>query len=257
MPRWVYTVLIAVSGAQWLLAGALLLGVPSIVGLWPFEGTTRLSLTLVASFLAAAAASTLWTAVTRTTGALVGIGLNYLTILGPLAVFSFQLGAAGAPRLTVFGVECLVSVILGLGLIVLGRRSPIPADPLMPGLVRWSFVVFVVALLVAGGELLLRVPNVLPWAITPDLSVVFGWALAGAAAYFAYGLVRPSWRNAGGQLAGFLVYDLVLILPFIQHFGSVIPEQRLSLILYTTVVVYSGLLGVYYLVIHRTTRLGA
>ena len=41
----------------------------------------------------------------------------------------------------------------------------------------------------------------------------------GSATYFAYGIVRPRWTNAGGQLAGFLAYDLVLIVPFMTRFG--------------------------------------
>jgi hypothetical protein len=54
---------------------------------------------------------------------------------------------------------------------------------------------------------------------------------------------------------GFLAYDLVLIMPFLQHFSDVLPEQRASLIVYTTVLVLSAGLAVYYLFIHRATRL--
>ncbi|MBX3080792.1 MAG: hypothetical protein KF716_04100 [Anaerolineae bacterium] len=64
----------------------------------------------------------------------------------------------------------------------------------------------------------------------------------------------PSWHNAAGQLLGFLAYDVVLIVPFIQHFSDVIPEHRVSLIVYTTVVVGSALLAIYYLFIHPETR---
>ena len=56
------------------------------------------------------------------------------------------------------------------------------------------------------------------------------------------------------QLLGFLAYDLVLIGPFLQHFSTVRPEMRLSLILYTFVVCYSGLLAIYFLFIHPPTR---
>jgi hypothetical protein len=56
-------------------------------------------------------------------------------------------------------------------------------------------------------------------------------------------------------LLGFLAYDLVLIGPFLQHFSTVRPEMRLSLVLYTAVVVYSGLLAIYFLFLHPPTRL--
>ena len=87
----------------------------------------------------------------------------------------------------------------------------------LPGLVRWSFIVFIAALLVVSTRLLMQVPNVIPWKITPDLSLVIGWMFIGAAMYFAYGLLRPGWVNAAGQLAGFLAYDVALIVPFLQR----------------------------------------
>jgi hypothetical protein len=105
--------------------------------------------------------------------------------------------------------------------------------------------------------LILKVPDTIPWAITPELSVVMGWMFVGAAAYFVYGLLRPSWANAAGQLAGFLAYDLVLIVPFLTRLPTVSPEHRLGLIVYTLVVSYSGLLAAYYLFVDKQTRVRA
>jgi hypothetical protein len=61
-------------------------------------------------------------------------------------------------------------------------------------------------------------------------------------------------HNAAGQLAGFLAYDLVLIVPFLQRLPNVPADQRLGMYIYTTVVIYSGLLAIYYLFIHPETR---
>ena len=80
------------------------------------------------------------------------------------------------------------------------------------------------------------------------------WMFLGAAMYFAYALLRPSWVNAAGQLAGFLAYDVVLIVPFLVRLPNSQPDQRLGLGIYTAVVIYSGLLAVYFLFIHRSTR---
>ena len=104
--------------------------------------------------------------------------------------------------------------------------------------------VFVGILYVAGALLIAGVPNVLPWPVTADLSVVVGLFFVGAATCFAYGVVRPVAGNALGQLAGFLAYDLVLIVPFLQRLPTIAPELRLSLYLYIAVVVRSGLLAV-------------
>jgi hypothetical protein len=116
----------------------------------------------------------------------------------------------------------------------------------MPRLVRGSFILFVAALVIVEVRLLFQVPNVIPWSITPELSVVIGLIFLEAAVYFGYGLLRPSWANSAGQLAGFLAYAVVLIGPFLTRLPTVAPEFRLSLIIYTTVVIYSGLLAFCY-----------
>ena len=84
--------------------------------------------------------------------------------------------------------------------------------------------------------------------------MVIGWMFFGAAMYFAYALLRPSWLNSAGQLIGFLAYDLVLIVPFLTRLPGVAPEHKLGLIIYTAVVTYSGLLAIYYLLIYKPTR---
>jgi hypothetical protein len=84
--------------------------------------------------------------------------------------------------------------------------------------------------------------------------VLFGWIFLGASLYFIYGVARPVWHNARGQLMGFLAYDLVLILPFLVLLGDVKPEFMLSLVIYLVVIVYSGALAIYYLLISKETR---
>jgi hypothetical protein len=240
---------------QFFLAVAFFLQLPFAVNLWPFPGTTPLTYIFVASIFAAAAASTLWAAGTRNYGALAGIGLDYLIILAPVAIWSLQLGASGAnPQLTTYGIVCVFGALFGLWLLLWSIRIPIDTTLPMPRLVRWSFVVFIIALLIVSVQLILKVPNVLPWVITPELSVVIGWMFLGAAAYFVYALLRPSWFNSAGQLAGFLAYDVVLIVPFLQRLPTVAPQFQTGLIIYTAVVIYSGLLAFYYLFISKSTR---
>ncbi|MSQ06795.1 MAG: hypothetical protein EXR54_01155 [Dehalococcoidia bacterium] len=247
--------LILVSSVQVCLAVAFFLRLPFAVDLWPFAGTTPLTFMFIASILAAAA-STLWVAWSEHYGALAGIGIDYVAILGPAAIYSAQLGGNGGdPHLIAYGIVCVLGAIFGIGLILWSRRFPLEQTPAMPGVVRWSFVGFVVALVIVGTLLIFRVPNIIPWKITPELSVAIGMFFAGAATYFAYGALRPSWANAAGQLAGFLAYDLVLIVPFLKRLPTVPPEQRASLYVYTAVLIYSGLLAIYYLFINKATRL--
>ena len=254
MTRPIRLVLILIAAAQLFFAAAFFFQWPPAIGLWPLAGTTPLTFILLASFFAAAAASTLWPIVTGHHGALAGVGLDYVVILTPLAAVFFVLAARGASGLALYGVLLALGALFGAWLFWWGRRWPLDTSVPMPQPVRWSFVVFVLALLFVSVRLFLHVPT-LPWPLTPELSVIAGSMFLGAAAYFVYGLLRPSWANAGGQLAGFLAYDLVLIGPLLNRLPTIDPAFRTALIIYLVVVIYSGLLAIYYLFIHRPTRL--
>src|SRR3990172_577507 len=248
--------LFLVCAVQLLFAVAFLLQLPFVVDLWPFPGTTPLTFIFISSIFAAAAAPTLWAVASENYGALAGIGLDYITILAHVSILSFQLGASsGSSQLTAYGIFCVIGALFGLGLFLWSVRFPLDPLPPMPGMVRWSFIIFIIALLIVGGRLVLQVPNTIPWKITPELSVVMGWMFLGAAVYFAYGLLRPSWLNSAGQLIGFLAYDIVLIVPFFIRLPTTPPENKIGLTIYTAVVIYSGLLAIYYLFIHKPTRL--
>ncbi len=254
MSQKVRVLLILIAVAQLLFAAAFFFQWPLAVSIWPFEGTTPLTYVLIASFFAAAATSTLWPIVTGHDGALAGVGLDYVIILGPMAAYLFLLAARGESGLALYGVVVGLGALFGAWLFGWGRRRPLDASVPMPRPVWWSFVVFVVALVYVSARLFLGIPT-LPWPLTPELSVLVGCMFLGAAAYFVYGLLRPSWANAGGQLAGFLMYDLVLIGPLLSRLPTIAPEFRVALIVYLVVVVYSGLLAIYYLFMHRPTRL--
>jgi hypothetical protein len=250
--------LLAIAAIQIVCALGFVLQIEPVIAVWPFEGTTPLSNTFIGSIFAAAAASTIWCVWAGSDRALAGIALDYLLILAPATVISLAgaLGGGGA-GMAAFGVACAVGVVFGLWLL---RRSLAHRwrDPRpLPGPVRWAFALFIVALLLVGGALAIRVPNIMPWTITPELSTLFGLMFLGAAAYFAFGLVEPRWEDAGGQLAGFLAYDIVLVVPFLQRLPTVDESLRINLVIYTAVVIGSGLLAIWYLVLDRRTRIGS
>ena len=70
--------------------------------------------------------------------------------------------------------------------------------------------------------------------------------------YFAYGLWRPVWGNAKGQLVGFLAYDLVLIVPFVRLWFS---SPSLSLAVYIAVIAGSAVVSIWYLALSPRYRL--
>ena len=114
----------------------------------------------------------------------------------------------------------------------------------------------IASLFLAGGALLLKAP-IFPWALNPDSSVIFGCIFIGDAFYFLYGLLRPHWQNAFGQLLSFLAYDLVLIGPFLALFNTVESERLVNLIAYTAVLLYSSILAIYFLFLKPKTRMGS
>jgi len=255
MSRAMRSLLVALCAVQLLFAAAFFFQWPLAVRLWPFAGTTPLTYVLIASFFAAAAASTLWPLVTGHHGALRGVALDYVFIFGPLTVVILWLALRdGESGKLVYALLCAGGLAFGLWLWWWAGRWPLDTSVPMPALVRGSFAVFVLALLFVSVRLWLRIPTI-PWALTPELSLVAGGMFFGAAVYFIYALLRPSWANAGGQLAGFLAYDLVLIVPLLRALPGVAPEFRTGLIVYLVVVGYSGLLAIYFLFVNRETRL--
>jgi hypothetical protein len=152
-----------------------------------------------------------------------------------------------------FGVACVAGVAAGIAMLRLSLRHPWSDPRQTPRPVLISFGVFTVALLLVSTLLLTR-NSPLPWPVTGDQSTVIGLMFLGAAAYFVYGLARPRWENAGGQLAGFLAYDLVLLWPFLKRLPDIAPEFRAELWIYTAVLVYSGIVAVVYLALHPATR---
>lgn len=255
MTRVMRPLLILVSLLQLFFAVAFYVQWPFAVNLWPFEGTTPLTFIFMASIFAAAGTPALWAVLSGNLGALAGVGLDYLTIFIPLAVYAFLLGLRGDdPGLLVY-VAFFSGALFGLILFLWSVRIPLDRSRPTPALVRAAFAFFIVALLITGGRLVFQVPNIIPWTITPQLSVIIGCIFLGAAMYFAYGLLRPAWSNAAGQLIGFLVYDIVLIVPFLNHLSTVAPEHRLGLFIYIAVVVFSALIAIYYLFLNPRTRL--
>ncbi|MCL4249413.1 MAG: hypothetical protein KJ065_14805 [Anaerolineae bacterium] len=256
MIRFARPLLGVIAIIQLVFAAAYIFQIRAFTQLWPLPYTNAMSFIFIGSIAAAAVASTLWCVASREDAGIAGIALDYITIFTPIAIFVLQLaGRSTNSKLTAFAVLCIAGALFGLGLLIWSLRRPVRDPRPVPRLVRWSFVVFVIALIIAGGQMVLKNTGIMPWQISTDATVIYGWMFLGAAAYFAYGVLRPGWYNAGGQLAGFLAYDVVLIIPFLQRLLTVEPELRLNLIIYIIVLTYSGLLAFYYLFIHPGTRL--
>ncbi len=228
---------------------------PWATNLIPWTGSW-LSHIFISSIFAASAVPVIWLGLSGELGAIVGGAIDFGLMYAGIGVFSLQLYVQDSSRLSVliFGLVSFASVLLCLVLFLWSRRIPFRDQRPMPRWVIVSFGAFATVLVVVGSALTLKIPNIFPWVLSPELSVIYGWIFLGAACYFIYALVNQKWSNAQGQLLGFLAYDLILIGPFVQHFSAVRPDLLPNLTLYVAILIYSGALAIYYLFINKATR---
>ncbi|HEX2623529.1 MAG TPA: hypothetical protein VHL11_25385, partial [Phototrophicaceae bacterium] len=227
--------------------------------LWPWTGTysslNGLSSIFIASIAAATAGSLFWTVWTGEVAGAAGGGIDLLFTFGGSGIFLLQdYLAMGSSRSLIASVICLLIAIGSIIVFWTGNQIPFKDPRPQPLLVRRSFMFFIFLLLAVGTILILKIEDVFPWNISVQASVVYGWIFIGAGLYFSYSLVRTGWANTGGQLAGFLAYDLVLIYPFLTYLSRVPDHLRFALLLYIGTLVYSGIMAIYYLFFNPKTR---
>ena len=219
---------------------------------WPWPDGS-LSHLFVGSVLAAIAVALIWIGCTAEWGALAAGALTALVMTTGQAGYLFLLARQPhrAGLLPAAGRFALVA-LASLGLLLWSRRFPIRDARPMPWLLRLSYALFVL-LLVLVGSALLRHAAIFPWSVAPDSSVMFGWIFLADACYYCSSLLKPRWHNARSQLLSFLAYDLVLIPPFLGLFAR--PTTNVtSLIIYLLVLFYSAGVAVYYLFFDPVTR---
>lgn len=227
---------------------------PLVTQTWPWS-VSPLTYLFIGSILAAVCASLFWIGWTEEFGALPAGTLNVLVIAVTTTIFFFSL-VLNDDRgdFLPYALAGILTIVLSAAIFLWSRRIPLKDPRPTPRFVLFSFWIFLVALTLASTALILRQP-IFPWPLTPESSIVFGCIFLGDAFFFVYALLYPRWHNAAGQLLSFLAYDLVLIFPFLRLFGSVEPQFRLSLIVYVTVLIYSGLVAIYYLFVDKGTRI--
>jgi hypothetical protein len=237
------------------LAFGFIFQTPTAVRIWPWPDG-RLSFLFIGSILAAVSVAALWVGWTGEFGTLPAGSLNILVIAITTAIYFFQLTRESRPNMLPFGMMALVMAIASAASFLWSRRLPIYDSRPIPTLVKFSFGIFIVSLIFAGTALIFRMP-IFPWELNRDSSVIFGCIFLGDAFYFLYSFLHPHWHNAVGQLLSFLAYDLVLIVPFLSLFKTIKPEYFVNLVVYVGVLIYSGAIAVYFLLINAQTRFGS
>jgi hypothetical protein len=223
--------------------------------LWPVPDT-RLSYAFIAAILAGGAAPLIWAGLSRELASLAGYGMSFGIMYAGMGISAllFYLRDQN-PALTWFALVMGLLAILG-GIMFMRTRHLAENGQPTPPIVIYAFVAEVLVLAGAGILLILKVPNTLPWNLSPESSVLYGWVFLGLAFYYLYAVLNRQWIHALGPLLGFLIYDLVLFAPLFARFGNLQPEHVLGQVAASAIIIFSAALGVYYLFINPATRLG-
>jgi hypothetical protein len=236
------------------LVSGFLVQAPWATGLWPWPAKP-LSYIFIASILAAIAVPVLWIALTGEAAAIRAGALDLTVMYGGMFIYVLTLiGNPHEPRLWPYALAFGLAAAGSAGAFLFARQIPWADPRSMPQPVRLSFAAFAMILIGAGGALLLHA-SIFPWQLGQETSVMFGLIFLGAATYFICGVLDPHWGNAVGQLAGFLAYDLVLLVPYLERFSTAQGGSLISLIIYVAFLVYSGTLASYYLFASTATRI--
>ena len=222
--------------------------------LWPVPDT-RLSYAFIAAILAGGAAPLIWAGLSGELASLAGYGMSFGIMYAGMGVSAllFYLRNQNS-ALAWFALVMGVLAVLG-GIMFMRTRQLAENSQPTPPIVIYAFVAEVMVLAGAGVLLILKVPNTLPWNLSPESSVLYGWVFLGLAFYYLYAVLNRQWIHALGPLLGFLVYDLVLFSPLFARFGNLQPEHVLGQVAASAIIIFSAALGVYYLFINTATRL--
>lgn len=249
------TTLIIIGLIQLVLAVGFFFQQAWATSLWPVPDT-RLSYAFIAAILAGGAAPLIWAGLSGEMASLAGYGMSFGIMYAGMGISAllFYLSEQ-SPALAWFSLVMVVLAVLG-GIIFMRTRRMVENRQPTPRIVIYAFIAEVLVLAGAGILLILRVPNTLPWNLSQESSVLYGWVFLGLAFYYLYAVLHPQWIHALGPLLGFLVYDLVLFSPLFARFGNLQPEHVLGQVAASVIIIFSAALGVYYLFVNPTTRLG-
>jgi hypothetical protein len=216
------------------------------IALWPWPDGP-LSYLFISSMLLAEGATMAWLFATMELNAARGGSLGFAAMNTGISTYTVYLyGQRHQSLLLGWAVVCGILAIGALALFAIGAKYEHRDVRPSPLVVRISFLVFSAALFTATAMLLARMPIVFPWPLNPDSSVMFGFLFLASAIYFFDGWFRPSAANAFGQLLGFLVYDIVLIPPYLRHWSKALGGFRVSLVIYLIVLLWSASLALWF-----------
>lgn len=268
----------AVVALLWaLVAVGLYRGSGWATWIWPWADA-EMTYIFLSSIAAAVAAPLAWIVIVDEPAAIAGMAIDGVVIGSAMtAVIAVSAFTSSDWSLLVRAIALAAAVAATF--MVFRVTHPWPhRDPTpQTQFVRWYFRLLIAVLIPVGTLLMIQTESMFPWDLPGRTSSMIGGVFIGAASYFVYGLWRGIWVHAGGQLAGFLAYSLVLGIPYwrtvfdrdamsasggYQSFpGQVVPGAQAesvnetSLFIYTAVITAAFLVSCWYLFVNPPTRI--
>ncbi len=230
---------------------------PWVTWLWDWSDAP-MTYVFLAALLASYGAGSMLMVWLEEWGAAIGGSIAVAIAFGGFAITAVVIMLSdGGFDLAVHAAVMAVIAILAIGTAFTGLNGPSKASCPLPRGLRRIYFVLAPLLFLIGIELILHLPAILPWPLTWQTSLLLGWILIGFAFNYAYVALRGDWAAGQVILFGFLVYDIVIIVPFLLLGETIEGEDfQISLVINLGIVILSALLAIFYLFIDRTTRLG-
>jgi hypothetical protein len=252
------TALVAGS-ASLLFALGLYLQVPLARQLWLWPAAPPLGLAFAGSWLAGGAAAVLWAGYTGHLYALRPLQLTMLVAFAGAALHLYTRHTLpGNERYLPFtAIFATVAVLAAVAFMMTRdtRARKVIREATLHFSIRWAFLLFASILLPVGIAMVFQMPGIFPVAISPDMTAVYGWFFLGSFAYYFSGFLRPDLHQSRAQMLSFVVYDVLLLPPFLVYWHTVPSEYVPSLAVYAAVLVGSALYCGYFLFAHPRTRI--
>lgn len=224
--------------------------------LWVWPKSPELGLAFAGAWMAGGLFPLIWSGLRGQFAPLRSLALAGIAASGGSAVLLISKHTvAGNERYLPFGLLFLMAFLVIIYIFIKSRQVPASGDNAVSPVIRWVFLLFTCLLLYFGIALLMDTPNIFPIALSTDMGAMYGCFFLGSSAYYFYGFLKPTRFWTVGPMLSFLVYDLLLIPPYVKY-AAVVPAQfQTSLAIYLSVLISSALFCGFYLFVDPRSRL--
>jgi hypothetical protein len=223
---------------------------------WIWPKTPDLGFAFVGAWIAGGVSPLIYSGLFRQLSPLRGLALAGLVSTGGSSYFLYSKhDVVGNDNYLSFSMLFAIGFLGIIYVFIKSNRGYLRDDNSVSPVIRWAFLIFSILLFFFGLGLVQNKANIFPLALTPDMQDIYGWFFLGSCIYFFYGFLKPTRYNVTGPMLSFLIYDLLLIPPYLKYTADVPSELQTSLTIYLSVLFASALFSLYYLLFDYRSRM--